>query len=100
MLRVYLLFIISKLKTSVFFEIVVLVISFFVIASVVSIQHIASNAPHDIVNIYHFFLSAFANTRTTVQIMTSILSLSAILLLKDLLKLISKLPKYKFATAR
>lgn len=98
MIGVYIIFIIRKLKNPLFLKLSFLLISALSILSIVSIQHIINNTPHDVVSIYHFFLTAFMNTKITVQAMTLLLTTVGMFLLKDLTRYLHNSISYKFAT--
>ena len=73
MTRVYLLFIVRKLKNPIVFEMSVFTASFLLLAYMVSLEHIIANIPHDIGGFYRFWVSAFLNTKLITKIVTVIM---------------------------
>ena len=100
MFRVYVMFVIRKMKSPLFLELATLLISFFAITSMVSVQNVIANTPHSIGNLYHFWTFAFMNTKIIIQIMTVLLGLAGVFLLKDLVYYVRRLPKYRLVIAK
>ena len=67
MIRVYMLFIIRKLKNPVAFEISIFAIAFLLISYMVSIQSVIANTPRDMGGFYHFWINAFFGTKLLVK---------------------------------
>ena len=100
MLRVYLLFFIRKLKNPVSLKLFTLVFSFIIIGSIVSIQSVIANTPHNLLGFYHFGSSAVLNTKTLVKIIMLFLIGAGVLLIKDLFDYIRTIPRHKLAMRR
>ena len=86
MFRVYILYIIRKLKNPVVFELSIFALSFMTLAYMVSIGRIISSSPHDLDGIYHFWLSAFLGTKLLVKAMTVLAIIVAGILFKNMAK--------------
>ena len=98
--RIYFLFIIRKLKNPIFSKLLVLVFSFIAIGSIVSIQSVIANTPHNFLGFYHFGSSAVLNTKTLVKIIMLFLIGAGVLLIKDLFDYIRTIPRHKLALRR
>jgi len=69
MRRVYLLFVIGKLKHPMVIEMFVLALSFAAIAYTVSLRDVLANTPRDVNGLYHFWTNAFLGTGLIVKIL-------------------------------
>ena len=86
MLRVYLIFVIRKLKNPIVFEVSIFALLFLTLAYMVSIERIIASTPHDISGFYHFWLSAFLGTKLLVKAITLLAILIMGILLKNMAK--------------
>ena len=86
MFRVYLIFIIRRLKNPIVFELSLFALSFLALAYMVSIEHVIANTPHDISGFYHFGLSAFLGTKYIVKALVLVAVLIAGILFKNMAK--------------
>ena len=81
--RVYILFLIRKLKSPVVFEVVIFALSSIALFYMVSIERIIANSPHDLDGLYHFWVGAFLGTKLVVKaILLTIIIISAIFIKK------------------
>ena len=86
MLRVYVLFVIRKLKSPVVFETSIFVISLLLLSSMVSLHHIVANTPHNLSGFCRFWLSAFTNTGLTVKAIVLVTIFIIGLMVKDAMR--------------
>lgn len=83
MIRIYILFIIKKLKKPVVFEVLIFTLSFLSFISMVSLGHVLANTPHSIEGVYHFLISAFLSTELLVKTLILVMILVALILIKN-----------------
>ena len=84
MIGIYALFVIDKCKKPIVGKSLLLLLSILILVSRVSIPHIVANTPRSVPGIYHFWISAFLNTRLVVQLVTLIIFAAAVFLFRDL----------------
>lgn len=81
--RVYILYIIRKLKTPIAIEVLVFILTSFTLTYMISIQRIITSSPHDIEGLYHFWISAFIGTKLVVKaLLLIIISISVVFVKK------------------